>query len=438
MARRVDRIGLTLCGRRGMQVGAAEADGGGMAAADIDGVWARIDAMRSDAVALVRNLVRIPSDNPPGDCAAAAYKARPLIEALGFAVEAHDVPSDFVRAHGMISATNLIVRHRFGPGPTIALNAHGDVVPPGAGWTCDPYEGEIRDGWLYGRGAAVSKSDFATYGIALKALKDASLPLKGAVELHLTYDEEIGGDVGPGWILKQGLSKPDYAICAAFAYDVVTAHNGVLHLEATVRGKSAHAAWSETGHDALFASVQVLQALYAYRADLKIITSKFAGLSHPSLVVGLISGGINTNVVPDAVTFRIDRRILPDEPLDMVEADLVSVIQGAVAGLDGIRVETKRILFAKPFKPVGDAERFAGVLARHASRVMGESVGQVAVPLYTDARHYAEAGAATVMYGAGPKNPLDANGHRADERVPIETIPRAAKAIAATIAEMLG
>jgi acetylornithine deacetylase/succinyl-diaminopimelate desuccinylase-like protein len=338
----------------------------------------------------------------------------------------------------MVSATNLIVRHRFGPGPTIALNAHGDVVPPGAGWTTDPYGGEIRDGWLYGRGAAVSKSDFATYGIALKALKEARVPLKGAVELHLTYDEEIGGDIGPGWILKQGLSKPDYAICAAFAYDVVTAHNGVLHLEVTVRGKSAHAAWSETGHDALFASVRVLEALYAYRADLRTITSKFAGLSHPSLVVGLISGGINTNVVPDAVTFRIDRRILPDEPLDTIEADLVAVIRRAASGLEGISVETRRILLARPFKPVGDAERFAGVLARHASRIMGEPVGQVAVPLYTDARHYAEAGAATVMYGAGPKNPLDANGHRADERVPIETIPRAAKAIAATIVEMLG
>ena len=84
-------------------------------------------------------LVKVPSDNPPGDCAAHAKRARQLLERLGLAVEAHEVPRAAVEAAGMKSVTNLIIRHRFGDGPVIALNAHGDVVPPGLGWRFDPY-----------------------------------------------------------------------------------------------------------------------------------------------------------------------------------------------------------------------------------------------------------------------------------------------------------
>ena len=138
-------------------------------------------------------LVRVASDNPAGDCAPHAEHTGLLLEALGFEVERHVVPVQAVRAHGMISVTNLIVRHRFGRGPVIALNAHGDVVPPGTGWSVDPYGAEIKDGWMYGRGVAVSKSDIATYAFALACLRDSGVVLNGTVELHITYDEETGG-----------------------------------------------------------------------------------------------------------------------------------------------------------------------------------------------------------------------------------------------------
>src|SRR5260221_341580 len=151
----------------------------------------------------------------------------------------------------MVSATSLIVRERFGSGPVIALNAHGDVVPPGLGWSTAPYGAEIREGAMYGRGVAVSKSDFATYAYALLALKAARVPLAGTVELHFTYDEETGAEIGPKRLLQTGLSKPDYAISAGLSYGITTAHNGCLHLEVEVTGKSAHAARPDTGIDAL-------------------------------------------------------------------------------------------------------------------------------------------------------------------------------------------
>ena len=120
------------------------------------------DFVREHAEAETRflaEIVKVPSDNPPGDCSRSAEVVATLLEGLRFQVERHKVPEPLVKANGMISATNLIARCRFRQGPTIALNAHGDVVPPGSGWTHDPYGAEIVDGWLYGRGAAVSKSD---------------------------------------------------------------------------------------------------------------------------------------------------------------------------------------------------------------------------------------------------------------------------------------
>jgi succinyl-diaminopimelate desuccinylase len=398
---------------------------------------AHIDASHEAAVAFLAELIRVPSDNPPGDCHPHALRAAELLEGLGFKVERHEVPREVVEANGMISATNLVVRHRFGPGPTIALNAHGDVVPPGSGWTCAPYGAEIRDGRMYGRGVAVSKSDFATYAFALKALVDCRVSLAGTVELHFTYDEEIGGHVGPGWLLEQGIVKPDMLIAAWFTYSVVIAHNGCLHLEVIVDGRSAHAAKPETGADALEASTQILTALYKYRETFAATRSGIPGLETPTLVVGLISGGINTNVVPDRVTFRIDRRILPDEAVAKAEADLVRFIETCAAALPHVKVSTRRILLADPLIPNSDQKRLAEALQYRAREITGEDTPAIGVPLFTDARLYSNAGIATVMYGAGPHSILEANGHRADENLVLEDLRKATKVVTLAITDLL-
>ena len=395
-----------------------------------------IDRNRDRQERLLADLVRIPSDNPPGDLAGAAAKAARLLEGLGFKVESHPVPADLVRANGMVSAANLIVRKTFGPGPTIALNAHGDVVPPGEGWTKDPYGAQVVDGWMYGRGVAVSKSDFATYAFALLAL-EATKPTKGTVELHLTYDEEVGGEIGPGHLLKAGLSKPDLVICAGFSYAVVAAHNGCLHLEITVRGRSAHAASPDTGIDALEAASHVLSTLYVWRKGLASRVSKVAGIGAAQMTVGLIKGGINTNVVPDAVTLRLDRRMIPEEDPAAVEAELQEIISKAGQAFPRATVEVRRILLARPLTATPASRKIADVLAKRASEVLGEAIAVTGVPLYTDARHYAEAGIPTVLYGAGPRSILEANAHRADERLKLDDLNAATKVIALALADLL-
>ena len=383
-------------------------------------------------------LVKVPSDNPPGDCSAHGKRAAALLEALGLQVERDTVPQAEVQANGMVSATNLIVRQRFGDGPTIALNAHGDVVPPGLGWSVDPYGAVIKDGFMFGRGVAVSKSDFATYTYALLALKASGAKLFGSVELHFTYDEEAGGMIGPARILSRAMSKPDYAISAGFAYAVTTAHNGCLHLEVEVIGKSAHAARPDTGIDALEAANGLLTTLYAIRKTYAENKSAVDGIDSPTLTVGLIEGGINTNVVPDKVTLRLDRRIIPEENAAEVEAVLTLQIKAALAKWPGISCTVRRILLATPFVPMPGQEKLVAAISKHATRIMGEEVKTNGVPIYTDARLYSTAGIPTVLYGAGPHTLLEANGHRADEKLKLDDLYNATRVVALALLELLG
>ncbi len=403
----------------------------------IRNIQSYLETQRKAQAKFLAELVKMPSDNPPGDCQRHAERAAELLEPLGFAVERHQVPEELVRTKGMVSAANLIVRRRFGDGPVVALNAHGDVVPPGEGWIQDPYGAAIIDGWMYGRGVAVSKSDFATYAFALRALEASGVPLTGTVELHFTYDEEAGGEIGPKWLLDQGLTKPDYAIAAGFSYAVVTAHNGCLHLEVEVHGRSAHAAMPYTGVDALEAATHVLSQLYSWRRALGKRVSAIPGIGAPQLTVGLIRGGINTNVVPDRITFRLDRRMIPEEDPATVEQELRNVIAETARAYPRTRVEVRRILLAEPLKPLPGTELLARLLCRHASEVMGERIESKGVPLYTDARHYAAAGVPIALYGAGPRTIEEANAHRADERLPLSDLYTATEVVARTLVGLL-
>ncbi len=232
--------------------------------------------------------------------------------------------------------------------------------------------------------------------------------------------------------------KPDLCISAGFSYSVVTAHNGVLHLQVTVQGRSAHAAAPETGHDALEAMTNVLQALYAEREGYRAQVSGHPGIGHPNLTVGLISGGINTNVVPDKVTIRLDRRMIPEEDPAEVEAHLRRVIAGAIDGREGVRVEIERVLLASPLRQLPGAEALIEPIRRHARDILGEEPTVEGVPLYTDARLYAEAGIPTISYGAGPRSFLEANGHRADEKLRLSDLHAATAIVALTLGEVLG
>jgi len=403
-----------------------------------------IDAHFDEQVKFLQALVQVPTDTPPGNNAPHAERTAELLKTFGYEAEKHAVPEADVKAYGLESITNLIVRRPYGTGKTIALNAHGDVVPPGEGCTHAPYGGEIENGAMYGRATAVSKSDFSTFTFATRALESLNAPLKGGVELHFTYDEEFGGEMGPGWLLAKGLTKPDLMIAAGFSYQVVTAHNGCLQMEVTVQGEMAHAAVPDTGTDALQGAVHILNALHALNADYKKITSKVEGITHPYLNVGQISGGTNTNVMPGKVVFKLDRRMIPEENPAEVEASIRKTIEDAAKSFNPprggkqLQVSIRRMLLANAMVPLAGNQPLVDAIQKHGGEVFGEPIPAVGTPLYTDVRLYVERGIPGVIYGAGPRTVLESHAKRADERVQLEDVRRATKVIARTLLDLLG
>ena len=403
-----------------------------------------IDQHFDEQVAFLQQLVRVTTDTPPGDNAPHAEKTAELLQAFGYTAERHAVPAAEVQAYGMQSITNLIVRRRYGAGGrTIALNAHGDVVPPGEGWTHDPYGAEVVNGQMYGRATAVSKSDFASFSFAVRALEAVAKPTRGAVELHFTYDEEFGGELGPGWLLAQGLTKPDLMVAAGFSHEVVVAHNGCLQLEVTVEGDMSHAAIPDSGCDALQGAVHLMNALYALNADYKKVASKVAGITHPYLNIGHIEGGTNTNVVPGKVVFKLDRRMIPEEDAAQVEQSIRDTIARAAAsyapprGQAGIRVGVRRLLLAQAMTPLPGNAPLVEAIQKHGEAVFGEKPPAVGTPLYTDVRLYVARGIPGVIYGAGPRTVLESHAKRADERLSLDDLRRATKVVARALADLL-
>jgi acetylornithine deacetylase/succinyl-diaminopimelate desuccinylase family protein len=396
-----------------------------------------IDAHFDEQVKFLQELIRVPTDTPPGNNAPHAQRTAELLHGMGLEAEQYAVPEAEVHAIGMQSVTNLLVRRAYGPGKTVLLNAHGDVVPPGEGWTKNPYGGEIEDGKLYGRAAAVSKCDFSSYTFAVRALEAVAKPSSGSVELLFTYDEEFGGEVGPGWLLKKKIIKPDLMIAAGFSYQVITAHNGCLQMEVTVHGKMAHAAIPDSGVDALQAAVKILNVLYAQNTLYQQITSQVEGINHPYLNVGMIEGGTNTNVVPGRVSFKLDRRMIPEENPAQVEATLRQLITDTAAQQPGVSVDIKRLLLANAMRPLPGNQPLVDALQKHGQAVFGEPIPALGTPLYTDVRLFCEAGIPGVIYGAGPRTVLESHAKRADERLDLEDLRRATKVVARSLLDLL-
>ncbi len=390
-----------------------------------------------EEVAFLQQLIQVPTDTPPGDNRPHAQRTAELLEQMNLSVQSFAVPSQLVQQAGLQSITNLLVSRDYGAGPCYLLNAHGDVVPPGEGWSVPPYGGEIHDGAIYGRAAAVSKSDFATYTFALRALEAVAKPRRGKLQLLFSYDEEFGGELGPGWMLAQAHIAPDYVLAAGFSYQVINAHNACLQMQVTVHGKMAHAAIPDSGVDALYAATQLMQALYAENQLYRQQLSQVPGIRHPYLNIGQIQGGTNTNVVPGKVEFKFDRRMIPEEDPVAVEAHLRQLLQAAAAQLPGVQIEIKRLLLARALVPSAAQAPLINALQSHGSAVFACEIPVLGTPLYTDVRLFAERGIPGVIYGAGPRTVLESHAKRADERLQLEDLRRATQVVARSLADWL-
>jgi len=387
-------------------------------------------------------LACVPPGNPPGNCAAHGEETAVLLEKLGLKVERHPISEDLARANGIVSATNLIVRERFGAGPAIALNAHCEISAPSIGPSSHAPGNKDRDGEMNGRFEIVATPDIATYVFALLALKEAAAKaqghLAGAVELHVTYDNEAGGSMGPALLLNELLTRPHYAISTGSAGNIVVAHTGSLHLEITLSRKPSGGIPPQTGTGGVGdATRSMLTALYAERDRLAGLSSETAGIGSPRLAAGSIASVADPRALQHRVSLQLDRQVIPDEDPAGAEAGLKAIILNATARYSDVTCQVKRTLLALPLVPMPGQGRLVWALQKHAKRILGDETGVGGVANCTSARHYAAAGVPVVLYGVGLRMPAHVSGRKVSDEFQFGPMLQTTEIVALALADLL-
>ncbi len=289
-----------------------------------------------DGVELLRQLVQIPSPNPPGDTRAIATFVARQMRAIGCEVRTL-APAEKPQALNTIAS--------LGEGePVIMLYAHIDTVPIAKNeaekWSVDPYAGVVQDDALYGKGSIDDKAPLASM---MMAMADAARQktLRGRLILVAAAEEEVGGQLGSKWLADGGyLPTCDFIIVGEQTGNkVATAHKGVMRATVHTSGKAVHATNPDRGINAIVAMSRVIDALHAYHQRLARQMHPVVG--SPTCNIGVIEGGSTANAVPDACHIKLDRRMIPRENPHAVQAELYEVIDSvdvapATVSMDGL------------------------------------------------------------------------------------------------------
>jgi len=393
---------------------------------------ATIDARAEELWALLRDLVRAPSVNPPGDTRAAAQVVTSWLERQGLRPEvmgsAPERPSVVVRqAFGSFGAPAGAAGQR------LLFLSHLDTVPLGdaAGWDTDPHGGEVRDGRLWGRGAADAKGSAAPMLLALSALAAAGLPLRGSVSVALVADEETGG-AGAQYLLEQGTLAADAVVVGETTDNqVAIAEKGVAWLRLTTRGRTAHASVPHAGVNAAAHLVRWLGRI-EHNVAARLPERCHPLVSPPSLTLSTLAGGVAPNVVPDRAEAVVDRRTLPGETLELARDELLAEAR-ALQGEDGtVQAAVDVLVWADPFETPADAAIVRAALA--ARRALGLDAAPVGYQQASDGRFFGARGVPTLVLGPG----VAEGTHVPNESVPLAQVLEAAKLYALTACRYLG
>jgi len=275
------------------------------------------------ALDLLRDLVRIPSPNPPGDTQAVAAYVAEAMRRAGCEVQ---TPAPGAKPE----AVNAIATIGQGA-PVIMLHAHIDTVPIAGDeaqrWTVDPYAATVKDGRLYGKGSVDDKAPLAAMMATVLHAAAHRDRLHGTLVLVAAAEEEVGGQLGTRWLAEAGhLPECDFVVVGEQTHNrAATAHKGVLRATVRTTGRAAHATNPDRGINAISAMARVVLALEAYHRELAGRVHPMVGV--PTCNVGIIQGGSTANAVPDTCVVQLDRRMIPGENPAEVQAELARVVQ---------------------------------------------------------------------------------------------------------------
>jgi len=404
--------------------------------------------MNIDVVQILSDLVRIPSVNPMGRPAVGDiyYEHRmtghleALFRGLGLPVERHTVAP--LRDNIVTRIDGALPPDR--GGKIVMLEAHQDTVPV-EGMTIEPFTPKVEGGRLYGRGSCDIKGGMSAMIAAVARLvkeKPANRPtvvlvctineehgFTGATHWAATYsgeppDSGHGPELAPPAGKSQLLPRvPDAAIVAEpTQLNVVVAHKGAARWKLSTLGRATHSSQPHMGDNAIFHMARVLSVLEQYGRDVvpKLASHPLCG--HPTLSVGLISGGISVNTIPDRCTIEVDRRVLPVEDARVALDHCLDYLRTKLGPNVPIEHEPPYMLT----RGLGDTnngelcERLSAIIRKHGGP--GQRTG---VPFGTDAPHFAATGCPTVVFGPGS---ID-QAHTADEWIDLDQLRTAAEII---------
>jgi len=415
----------------------------------IERVLAEVDRAAEEIVQLTADLVRIPTVNPPGeDYEACAHFLGDFLKRRAFDIE-------YMAADGRPEHTprfpriNVIGTRRGGPGPVVHLNGHIDVVPPGDGWTVDPFGGLVRDGNVYGRGVCDMKAGIAAAVFAAEAIERAGVTLPGTIEISGTVDEESGGFAGVAHLAERGRiakGRTDFVIIPE-PLDVdriCIGHRGVYWFEVTARGRIGHGSMPFLGVSAIDGMGRLLQSV---REDLmpSLASRRTAvpvvppGARHATININGIDGGqpvdgIQTPCVADLCRAVFDRRFLIEEGFDATKREVAELVARVEAQSNGVRFDVRDLMVVHPTRTPDDSPVIAS-LARAIQSVLGRRAELIASPGTYDHKHVARIANVPhcVAYGPGALE----LAHQPDEYCRIDDIVNATKVLAMATLDLM-
>ena len=386
---------------------------------------ALVQQRRESCVGFLRDALRTPSV-APNEAAMGALIASRL---GGSRVAVRVVEAEPGRPNVLATARGA------GPGPVLLVNDHMDTVPAGPRdeWSVDPFVAEVRDGWVWGRGAVDSKGGLCAMVMATEIFLAAGGPARGELFMTAVCDEEVGSRLGTRHLLKQGLIRGDYGIvCEPTGNRIEIAAKGVLHVEISTKGRMAHGGKPWAGINAIAHMARIIEGLNGYAVELARRSHPIVGA--PSVTIGTIQGGTVPNMVASDCRLTVDRRILPGESSADVIAEISAVVAKIAAGDLQMNVST-RVLLDWPSVQVSPDSPVVRALSTALTEVLGKAPEIGGKDGGTDAAWiFKEAGIPMIHFSPGESRLVLA----ADERVEITAYMAAIEALVLTFEEILG
>jgi len=371
---------------------------------------------KDDVRSLLQKMIRSQSLNPPGD-------VRECANLIADELKRRDLPAEILGEKPGVANVVSSLEGQAG-GKTLIWNGHFDVVPPGENWAVDPFGGELREGYIYGRGASDMKSGLAAMIVALDALRKAKAPFKGRIVFQAVGDEETGSEGGTLLMIRRQIgADAAYALVSEPTnLQISIGNRGLRWIEVTVKGRASHAGRPHIGANALQAAARMISGLekLTFKAHHPLFE-----IPSPSLSVTQIQAGTKINIIPERCTFSIDRRMIPGETSESVRQEIEEVLRQNLS--EGISAEVRITHEGWDPYALDPASPLVVGLSRAIKEVVGESPKLKGKAGCTDASHlFHKAHISSICFGPG----LEDTAHAANERVALEKVLTAAKVYA--------